>query len=354
MFEPDSIGGRLDLTASSVALWRQEGTSQRRFSAGAAWQRPWITDLGSVITVDLSVRGDLYDSEDVIDDSGNDVSGQTARLLPKASLDMRYPMVRPTENGRQVIEPIAQIVLAPSVPLSKKISNEDSQSFEFDDTNLFAVNRFSGYDVWDSGSRFVYGLRSAYYGNGGTTFSVFLGESYEFSDQEDVYPEGSGVGDGRSDFVGAITFTPTSWLDIQHNFRLDKDDLSFNRNDIRAIIGDKRFTAYVGYMAVKDPSGVPGQNDRDEIYLTAIAHLDDNWSIYGDTRRRLNGSSLVTTSSSDTTTDSANQLSTGFGLFYTDECIEIGGVFRREEYRDRDIEPDTSFNLVLRLRNLGM
>jgi len=29
-------------------------------------------------------------------------------------------------------------------------------------------------------------------------------------------------------------------------------------------------------------------------------------------------------------------------------------VFRREEYRDRDIEPDSSFNFVLRLRNMGM
>lgn len=361
VLEPEDIGGRLELSASTVAIWREEdGVDQRRMSVGAAWQRPWITDLGTVVTVDLSMRGDVYDSDNVrydtngdgkVDRNDDDFGGQTARFLPKASIDLRYPMVKPMEEGRVVIEPIAQFVAAPSVPLSRKISNEDSQSFEFDDTNLFAINRFSGYDVWDSGSRFVYGARSAYYGNDGTTFSVFLGESYEFSDQEDVYPNGSGIGDGRSDFVGAITFTPTSWLDIQHNFRLDKDDLSFNRNDIRAIVGNNRFTAYVGYMAVKDPSGVPGQNDRDELYLTAVAHLDENWSVYADTRRRLNGEDMVTQSNDE---DDANQLSTGFGLFYTDECIEIGGVYRRDQYRDRDIEPDDSFNFVIRLRNLGM
>lgn len=338
--EPDEIGGRLDLTAGGIALSRDEGASQRRFSLGAAWQRPWITDLGSVITLDLSVRADVFDSDDVLDENGVDVSGTTARILPKASLEMRYPLVRPTEHGRQVIEPIAQIVLAPSVPLSKKISNEDSQNFEFDDTNLFAINRFSGYDRWDSGSRFVYGLRSAYYGDDGTSFSVFFGESYEFNDVNEVYDEGSGVGQARSDFVGAITYSPTYWLELQHNFRLDKEDLSFNRNDIRAIITGKRVQAYIGYQSVKDQTGVPDQSDRDEIYVAAQAQLTPHWKIYGDTRQRLN--------------DDDTTLSTGLGLFYTDECIEVGTVYRRDTIRDRDIEPDTSVNLVLRLRNLGM
>lgn len=339
IIEPEQIGGRLDLTASGIAISRDEGRSQRRFSLGAAWQRPWITDLGTVFTLDLSVRGDIFNSEDVYVD-GEDVSGSTARLLPKAALEMRYPLVRSLEGGRHVIEPIAQIVLAPSVPLSKKISNEDSQNFEFDDTNLFAINRFSGYDRWDSGSRFVYGLRNAYYGDDGTTLSVFFGESYEFNETNEVYDDNAGIGRARSDFVGAITFTPTYWLELQHNFRLDKDDLSFNRNDIRAIVTGKRVQAYVGYTSVKDASGVPNQTDRDEIYIAGQAKLTENWTIYGDTRQRLN--------------DSNASLSTGLGVFYTDECIEVGTVYRRDTTRDRDIEPDTSVNVVLRLRNLGM
>lgn len=338
--EPEMIGGRLELNANAIAIHRDEGASQRRFTLGAAWQRPWITDLGTVFTVDASIRGDFYDTEDVYDAQGNDVSGQTARFLPKLSLEARYPLVRPTEHGRQVIEPIAQIVLAPSVPMSNKISNEDSQSFEFDDTNLFAVNRFSGYDRWDAGSRFVYGVRTAYYGNEGTTFSVFLGESFEFTDEKDVYEYGKGLGDGRSDFVGAITFTPTYWLDIQHNFRLDKDDLSFNRNDIRAVINGKRLQATVGYTSVKEQTASPTPSDRDEIYATAGLKLDEYWTVYGDTRYRLN--------------DDEGAISTGLGLFYTDECVEIGTMYRRDTTRDRDVTPDTSVSLILRLRNLGM
>ncbi|PWR23683.1 LPS-assembly protein LptD [Zavarzinia compransoris] len=340
VLEPEMIGGRLELSANAIAIHRDEGTSQRRFSLGAAWQRPWITDLGTVFTLDASIRGDFYDTEDVYDAAGIDVSGQTARFLPKLSLEARYPLVRPTENGRQVIEPIAQFVLAPSTPISKKISNEDSQSFEFDDTNLFAVNRFSGYDRWDAGSRFVYGVRTAYYGNEGTTFSVFLGESFEFTDEKDVYEYGKGLGDGRSDFVGAITFTPTYWLDLQHNFRLDKDDLSFNRNDIRATINGKRLQATIGYTAVKEQTAVPAQADRDEIYVTAGLKLDEYWTVYGDTRHRLN--------------DDEGALSTGLGLFYTDECVELGAMYRRDTTRDRDVTPDTSVSLILRLRNLGM
>src|SRR3546814_18161371 len=59
----------------------------------------------------------------------------------------------------------------------KSIPNEDSLSFEFDETNPFSLNRFPGYDRWDGGPKLNYGLRSAIYGPTGGYSELLVGQS---------------------------------------------------------------------------------------------------------------------------------------------------------------------------------
>ncbi len=337
--EPDEIGGRVAVDGSALALWREDGADQRRVSLSMNWQRPWILDVGLVTTVTMSLRGDLYDTSDLFDLAGNDRGGVTARALPQAAVEFRYPFVRTSSLGRQVIEPIAQFVLAPRLGTSPKISNEDSQSFEFDVTNLFALDRFPGYDLIDSGSRAVLGLRGAHYGNKGETLEVLLGQSFEITNNDGNYPARAGVGNGRSDYVGRVVFSPDSWIDIQDTFRIDRDNFQLNSNDTRLGLGDGNYRAYVGYSSVKTPTGFADQDDRDEIYISGYAKVERNWLLYGDMRRQLN--------------DDSQLISSRLGLFYMDECVEIGGVYRRDRTRDRDISPSNSINFVIRLKNLG-
>ncbi len=76
----------------------------------------------------------------------------------------------------QVVEPIAQVVLAPNGSNPGKIPNEDSQDFEFDDTNLFSLNRFTGVDRVTPGSRVDYGLKWTVTGDdGGLTLAILEG-----------------------------------------------------------------------------------------------------------------------------------------------------------------------------------
>ena len=60
-------------------------------------------------------------------------------------LDYRYPFVAHTESASHVIEPVAQII-ARAGGSNSNVPNEDSQSLVFDDTLLFDINKFSGYD----------------------------------------------------------------------------------------------------------------------------------------------------------------------------------------------------------------
>ena len=52
-----------------------------------------------------------------------------------------------------LFEPIAQLVYRGSSTTDVGITNDDAQSFVFDDTNLFSYNRFSGIDRQETGLR---------------------------------------------------------------------------------------------------------------------------------------------------------------------------------------------------------
>ena len=98
-------------------------------------------------------------------------------------------------------------VIAPSSQNSEKIPNEDSLSFEFDDTNLFSDNRFGGIDRVEGGSRVTYGLNSGIFGLNSGFSSFFIGQSFRFSKDNDFGTD-TGLDDHFSDIVGRVKVSP--------------------------------------------------------------------------------------------------------------------------------------------------
>ena len=335
---PGRIPGRFTLDANALVLTRDDGADSHRVSVNGGWSAPFIGALGDVITLSASVRGDVYQTVDAIDASGVDTSGVYSRVLPMASIDWRWPLVRREGSVRQVIEPIATLVMKPYGGNPEGIPNEDSISFEFDDTNLFSAVRNPGYDRWDGGPHAVLGVKAGVYGASGGSTSVLFGQSYRFSNAS-PYPAGSGLNGDRSDYVGRITISPSSWFDLMHRFRVDKDDLAFRRNEIQASIGPMQRRLQVGYISLSADPTVSDLPPRKELYLSGEYRFDPNWSAFGSARRDL--------------TDDGKLLSASIGLVYENECIELGASFDRRTTRDRDVEPSTSVNFTVRLKNLG-
>ena len=86
-------------------------------------------------------------------------SDTTARFLPQLAVEWRYPLISRLGSIRQLIEPIVQGVISPDGGNSYNIPNEDSRDLEFDHTNLFSTNRFTGLDRVETGRRINYGVR---------------------------------------------------------------------------------------------------------------------------------------------------------------------------------------------------
>ncbi len=142
-------------------LVRGVAGSYTRVSTEAAWRRTFIDPIGQSWTPFGSIRGDLAFAS--LDTTGTynqylpnfiDNSGETlGRVMPVAGLTYRYPFVASSSFGAHVIEPIGQIIARPKEGLIGELPNEDAQSLVYDDTNLFAVSKFSGWDRVEGGSR---------------------------------------------------------------------------------------------------------------------------------------------------------------------------------------------------------
>ena len=304
---PDSLGGRFSLSTGAFNVIRSSGTSTRRGALTMDYERPFSGLLGDRWKVTLHADAAAYDATDFngIPNFANDHSVGTARALPQAAVDFRWPFARSSGAwGTQIIEPIAQMIIAPQTGDSqlRKIPNEDSLDFEFTDANLFGFNRFPGIDRLEGGVRANVGLHGAWY-LGGTTFDGLVGQSYR-TEKDNLFPESSGLHDQVSDIVARGTFTPTKWLDLTYRTRLDKDSLATHFADAVGTAGVDRLRVSAGYIYTTfdpytfydQPQPPPIGNNyyfpRNEITLGASSKWG-NYRVSGDVRRDLATNRMV-------------------------------------------------------------
>ena len=75
----------------------------------------------------------------------------------------------------------------------------------------------------------------------------------------------TGLEDDLSDYVGRINLTPADWLDLRYRFRLDKNDLTYVRNEVEMVTGPPRVRFDVGYLMLEDDPALQSLREREEI-----------------------------------------------------------------------------------------
>ena len=181
------------------------------------------------------------------------------QAIPGAGLEYRYPFLSSTSLVNQVFEPIAQVVVRPGNAQTRALVNEDSQSLVFDDTNLFDWSKFSGYDRFETGTRFNYGFQyTATFKNGayanfmaGQSFQVAGKNAYATPDAANIGLS-SGLDTRRSDFVARAAFSPNSTFNFVAKGRFDEHSFAMRRLDLMgtANIGAFEFgLQYAHYQA---------------------------------------------------------------------------------------------------------
>lgn len=335
------FGGEVAFDADVLWLTRSRGPDTQRASAGVSWRRPEILDGGQAITFFGTLRGDVYrigDPDPVFNAPGTEDGDVLTRPVVYAGVDVRWPFVRQTEGGStQIVEPIAQFILAPYGDGNDGIPNEDSQSLEFDDTNLFSPIKFTGLDRIENGPRANLGVRFAQYFPEGASLEVIAGVQLRAKD-DGAFPHTTGLGDTVSDYVSRVTFTPWQGLTIVNRMRFDKDDFSIRRNEVYIQGTGSFFEIDAAYLKLGSDPTLTSLPSREEASLRTRIYVSDHWSVIAGSRRNL---------------EDDQQIENRLAIAYEDECsfLELG--FRRRYTRDRDAEPGTTILLSIRLKALG-
>jgi LPS-assembly protein len=375
IFEPESC------------LVRGISGSTSRASVTASWRREFIDPVGQVWTPFAYARFDNfwiapdfngYQNIQLSNYIGGD-DDYLFRATPAIGLEYRYPLVADLgTSGKQILEPIAQVIARPNETRIGHLPNEDAQSLVFDDTSLFDWDKFSGYDRVEGGVRANVGLQYTVTGADDFYANVLFGQSYQLAGrnsfrQADLANVGldSGLEDRASDYVGRFQIAPNRNFSFMTRARLDQEDFGVNRLEagIRA-----NFDPYLPLSASLTYARYDAQPEigfprrREGLLGSARWNLSPNWYISGSVLLDLDRYLLARetyaldyATNPDTAVynrqDVAYISSMNLGVGYMDECttFSINYIMTPRTVVANSGEKDRNHTVLLRLelRTLG-
>ena len=347
------LGGRVQLQINSLAVTRTSGQDTQRAFASAQWDMRRITTLGQEVMLTALARGDIYHSDE------NDLTptaiyrgnpGWQTRGVATLALDIKWPFVGSFMGGTQVLTPRFQIVASPTLR-NLEVPNEDARAIDLEDSNLFALNRFPGYDRIEDGTRFTFGLDWRFERPGWRINST-IGQSYRLTNRPTLLPDGTGLSSRTSDIVGRTEVRFRDVVKFTHRFRLDKDNFAVRRNEFDAAVGTQRTYLEIGYLRLnRDISGgIEDLKDREELRLAGRIGFAHYWSVFGSGVFDLTG---VSDDPRLTNVDGFQPIRTRLGVAYQDDCLEFDLTWRRDYVATGDARRGNTFQIHIAVRNLG-
>ncbi|WBH16550.1 LPS-assembly protein LptD [Sphingomonas radiodurans] len=345
------LGGTVQFQLNTLALGRKAGQDTQRAFASARWDLRRFTNWGQEITFTAFARADAYNTNDTIATNVvnyRGIEGFQSRAIGALAVDLRWPFVGEFLGGTQRITPRLQIVASPTIN-NLEVPNEDARAIDLEDSNLFALNRFPGYDRWEDSSRATYGVEWNVELPGFSAATV-IGQSYRLNDRPSILPSGTGLSDRFSDIVGRTTVRLRDVVSFTHRYRLDKDGLAVRRNEVDATIGSASTYALVGYLRLnRDIDQIEDLQDREEVRVAGRVQFARFWSAFAS------GLLDLTDRSDDvfSLADGFDPIRHRVGVQYEDDCLTLGVTWRRDYRTTGDARRGNSYLLTLAFKNLG-
>jgi LPS-assembly protein len=351
-FRRELGGGVLQVQGNSLSILRIEGQDTQRAFLSGEWDLRRLTPWGQELTLTAYGRGDLYHTDDADSTAvpiyrGTD--GWHTRAIGALAAEVSWPFIGPLLGGVQRLAPRVQLVLTPPTA-NIDIPNEDARSIDLEDSNLFALNRFPGYDRWEDASRITYGADWSL-DRPNLSISTTIGQSYRLVDRPGIFPEGTGLTDRLSDIVGRTNIRYGRLIDLTHRFRIDKDNFAVRRNEIDLTVGTTQTYAQLGYLKLNrnvDPS-IEDLRDVEELRLAARVLFRRYWSVFGATVIDLTDKKEDPLSLADGWEPVRQRI----GIQYEDDCVQLGVTWRRDYERIGTFRAGSTFAIHLALKGIS-
>jgi LPS-assembly protein len=343
------LSGFAALRTPANCLLRGIPGTYSRVSAEAYWKRTFIDPFGQMFTPFVSLRGDAAAASITPEPAvGNFIKtgdSSLGRGMAAVGVEYRYPFISTHSWGTQTIEPIAQVIARPNESQIGRFPNEDSQSFLFDDANLFSINKYAGWDRVEGGGRANVGAQYTAQFNKGGYFNALFGQSYHLFGTNsfavaDMANTGlnSGLETRQSDYVARATFQPNKNYTFLSRFRFDEQNFDVRRLELEGRVNFDRWTAALTYGNYDAQPIIGMLLPREGIAPSGSVKITQNWTV--------SASALYSIDS--------NRLNTAtVGVGYIDECIALNAFYATNYGYRGDIVPNSVFLLQVNLRTFG-
>jgi LPS-assembly protein len=320
-----------------------------RLSAESHWRRQIIDTYGQVWTPFASVRADIANinirSDPGVSNYITPGESQVTRVMPTVGLEYRYPFIGVQSWGTQTIEPIAQLIIRPNEQRRQQLPNEDAQSLVYDDTNLFKVDKFSGWDRTEGGGRLNAGVQYTAQANRGGFLNVLFGQSYQLFGENSFATGdmtntglGSGLDTSRADYVARVAYQPNKIYSFISRFRFDEKDFTLRRLEIEGRATFDRWALAVLYGNYDAQPELGFLTRREGVLTTGSLKLNANWAISGAARYDIDASKI-------------DQYRVGVG--YIDDCFIMSVNYITDYTYSGNVQTNHSVMFQVSLRTLG-
>lgn len=309
-----------------------DGRDATRATVTADWRRNWVMANGMI----FSGLGQLVGQSYLIEQD-EDYQSTINRAIPTVGVELRWPFMRQPaapNTASWVIEPVAQLAWSPDH--ITRVPNEDSQLVEFDEGNLFSLDRFPGEDDYEAGLRANLGVAVTRQGVDGSTINFTLGRVLREKDL-DQYSSSTGLDGQTSDWLLFAQYSADNGIALTNRAIFD-DALSVARDELRLSLDTERYSIASGFNWLEaDP--YEGRDDS-----TSEFTLDADWQFRDQWRAMVKGRY-------DFEAERANRA--GVGLSYQTECARFDVSLSRRYTSSTSVSPDTAFSLSVVLAGFG-
>lgn len=339
---PDIIGGQALLTFDLHGLNRAstvptdangdgvtDGRDMTRATLGLSWRRQEVLGNGMIAAATFALAADMIAvREDLA------YPATITRTTPAAALDLRWPLVKSSKSGTQVLEPVAQLIWSPDTLIASP--NEDSALVEFDEGNLFSFSRFPGSDIYERGLRTNLGVNWTDHLASGWTIRLSAGRVLR-SDDLAQFSTGSRLAGTRSDWLLALQAQSADGLTVTNRGLFD-DSLKFSKDELRLQLSRARYDLSANYVwLVADPAeGRPTATS--ELAIETAWRFREGWSASANGRYDFLA---------------ADPTRIGGSLEYRNECAAFNLSLSRRFTSSTTVKPTTEIGLAVRLYGFG-
>ena len=337
---PDMIKGEIGLEANFLKSYRYsdlnndgpdsdtlvDGYDTTRLSLLSNWDHGWEIANGIILHFENEFGLSQYYVQ-----QHADIGPKATRMFGVGAVGLRWPWYRINSNGGiGIVEP--QIQLVRSVSSNSAVPNDDSTQVEFDEGNLFRLNRAPGLDLIENGSRLNVGLAGSQFMDSGSNLSWKIGRVLR-SEALSTFPSGSGLSNSISDWLLATNFQQKNGIELINRALIASDGV-VTKSETSLKVNRNQHQIRATHVELTKDSNISQNQSLSSVALEWNYNLNSNWR--SDSKFQF-----------DSNIGRLSKLE--LGLRYENECVNVDLSSSRSFSTSSTLIDKTDFTLSVEL-----